>query len=514
MQTRSISTVFLQTSFFATIAVAAAMIGAPPANAAVPGDPQIQDAVEDELEFDQAVAGGDIDVAVEGGWVTLSGSVETVLEKRRARALAGSVRGVIGVINEIRVDPDVFSKSAKELERDIESALTLNPTTERFEISVNANDDGHVRLSGTVDSWPERQVAERATLGVIGVKSVENLIAVEPAEQRTDPEIRNDVVAALRWNTLVRAPLIEVEVNDQKVTLSGSVRSLAERDFARDLAGVAGVTEVDASGLAVMPLDGNSDRFDDADIDVSDDAIREAVESAFERDPEVPDDIRVVVDGSKVILRGAVSRYAAKFEAAREARDIVGVSRVDNRIKVRPETPIEASAIARAIGRALRNDPVVESYEIVPLVDKGQVTLSGVVDTYFEKSRAEQVVGAVAGVRSVNNNLRVTKDRFPMTYDPFVDPVPIYDYDWYDYTPTVTWASDAEIREQIESELWWSPFVDSDEVNVSVEGGVATLTGTVDSWSEYRAARDNAFEGGAIWVDNDLVVVTTEESSG
>jgi len=35
---------------------------------------------------------------------------------------------------------------------------------------------------------------------------------------------------------------------------------------------------------------------------------------------------------------------------------------------------------------------------------------------------------------------------------------------------------------------------------------VAELTGTVDSWSERDAATDNAYEGGAVSVDNDLEV--------
>jgi osmotically-inducible protein OsmY len=39
-----------------------------------------------------------------------------------------------------------------------------------------------------------------------------------------------------------------------------------------------------------------------------------------------------------------------------------------------------------------------------------------------------------------------------------------------------------------------------------VTDGVATLTGTVDSWAERRAATDNAYEGGAVWVENELWV--------
>jgi hypothetical protein len=50
------------------------------------------------------------------------------------------------------------------------------------------------------------------------------------------------------------------------------------------------------------------------------------------------------------------------------------------------------------------------------------------------------------------------------------------------------------------------PFVDSDEITVAVNGQVARLSGTVDSWSEREAAVKNAYDGGAISVENDLRV--------
>jgi osmotically-inducible protein OsmY len=66
--------------------------------------------------------------------------------------------------------------------------------------------------------------------------------------------------------------------------------------------------------------------------------------------------------------------------------------------------------------------------------------------------------------------------------------------------------TDAAIKEDIEDELFWSPFVDLDEVTVKVDGGTAILTGEVDSLGEYEAATENALEGGAHEVDNNLVV--------
>ena len=74
------------------------------------------------------------------------------------------------------------------------------------------------------------------------------------------------------------------------------------------------------------------------------------------------------------------------------------------------------------------------------------------------------------------------------------------------YAPSSTAKSDPEIAEAIRNELWWSPFVDADGITIVVEDGIATLTGTADSWAERQSATENAYEAGAVWVDNDLGV--------
>jgi osmotically-inducible protein OsmY len=63
-----------------------------------------------------------------------------------------------------------------------------------------------------------------------------------------------------------------------------------------------------------------------------------------------------------------------------------------------------------------------------------------------------------------------------------------------------------ELAVDIREELWWSPYVDADDVTVTVDDGEAILTGKVDSWSEYSAVNENAYEAGAVAVDNELKV--------
>ena len=108
----------------------------------------------------------------------------------------------------------------------------------------------------------------------------------------------------------------------------------------------------------------------------------------------------------------------------------------------------------------------------------------------------------------MDNNLVVQKNYDPYVYDPYVDfgGYYVYGYDWYNHIPTYPDKTDFRIKQNIKDELWWSPYVDLDDVTITVDKGVATLTGTVDSWLEYGAAQDNAYEGGAVYVDNQLTV--------
>jgi osmotically-inducible protein OsmY len=96
-----------------------------------------------------------------------------------------------------------------------------------------------------------------------------------------------------------------------------------------------------------------------------------------------------------------------------------------------------------------------------------------------------------------------------MPYEWMNYPYPHYRY-YYDYGPyygRTNNRADEEIRDSIKNNMFWDSWVDSNKVNVGVDHGVVTLTGTVDSWREKRAAGDDAWDTpGVVDVDNDLKV--------
>jgi osmotically-inducible protein OsmY len=513
MKKKCVSENFLRGSIIFTTVIAVIIIGCTtiPVLAAKPqlSDRSIADAVEDELLMDSAVPSYLIDVAVTDGIVTLSGRTDNILAKERAARIARIVKGVRAVVNEIRVDPPLL-RTDQEIRENVIAALLTDPATDSYEVDVAVNRNG-VTLTGTVDSWQEKILCATVAKGVKGVKGVTNKIRVTSPQHRSDEEIRAEVEKTLQWDAFVDHALIHVTVRDSKVFLSGVVGSAAEKRWAHLDAHVQGVNSVDDSMLEVKRWARDPDLKGDKYTKKSGVEIEAAVKDALLADPRVfsfnlrPE---VAEDGTTVILRGTVDNLKARRAAAQDARNTVGVRQVENRIKVRPVEILSDEKIEEKISSALMRDPYVESYEISVDVINGVARLYGTVDSYFEKARADDVASRVNGVIVVDNALIVEKDYERYMPDPFLDGGYLSDYDWYRYRPRYTVKSDRQIKADIEDELFWSPFVDADDVKVTVEDGKATLTGTVGSWSEYGAAQDNAYEGGAVNVDNDLIVTS------
>ena len=491
----------------ATLLIAAglSLAAGPGSAAAVPvEDLLISDAVEDEMNADTTFSSHWIDVSTKEGVVTLSGMTDNILSRERAARIAETVKGVRAVVNTIEVAVPA-SISDKDIQADVEKALLVDPATDSYEVSVGVKDNV-VTLSGEVDSWKEKELCGKVAMGVKGVKDVRNEVIFEYNKERPDEEIRQDIAQALRWDVLVDHALITVVVENGNVELSGTVGSLAEKSRASANAYVSGVRSVDAENLDVRLWARDPSLKQGKYENVSDEAIAEALEDAFLDDPRLaPFRIQAEVARGVVTLRGRVDNLKAKDAAAQDARNTVGVVRVKNRLKVRPKERYRDDELEENIQLAINRDPDLALRQITINVRNGVADLFGAVDNFREKMQARDLASRINGVIAVRNHLAVTGVYSPYPYDPFVE-------DWYaedltyPYEPMLTFKSDQEIQEEIEDELFWSPFVDGDKINVRVENGTAILTGKVDTLREYNDAAQNAREGGAVLVDNQLTV--------
>jgi osmotically-inducible protein OsmY len=203
-------------------------------------------------------------------------------------------------------------------------------------------------------------------------------------------------------------------------------------------------------------------------------------------------------------LSGSVASARAKRVAEELARQTVGVLRVENRLEVDAQPPLGDRSLESIVAGALSSNPHTDGFQLKIQASAGRIVLRGSVDTTFQRALAGQLASGIRGVRQVDNELSVTEPELVYTYDPyagrhapFVRPMPV------SRQPALP---DDAIAQSIRNELRWSPFVDAQQIKVSVSRGEATLTGKVDSPTERRAAHKNAYEGGALTVNDRLTV--------
>jgi len=214
-------------------------------------DRQIQEYVQDALDWEPSVDAAEIGVSVENGVVALRGEVNSYSDRATAERVALGVYGVKAVANELEVRlRDGQHRTDTDIAQSVLSALKWNTQIPEDQITV-AVSNGWVTLKGRVDWQYQRSTAESVVRDLIGVRGVTNSISVEPHVSAAD--VKTKIEAALKRSAEVDARRINVAVSDDKVTLTGNVHAWFERDEARRAAWSApGVKNVE-DRLAVVP---------------------------------------------------------------------------------------------------------------------------------------------------------------------------------------------------------------------------------------------------------------------
>ena len=214
-----------------------------------------------------------------------------------------------------------------------------------------------------------------------------------------DEQLRSDVEQELRWEPSVRAEQIGVSVKDGVVELDGHVDNYfekwaAERAAMRVLNAKAVASEIKVE----MP---SASVRTDADI-------ARAAMNHLEWNYSVPATVKVQVSDGCVTLRGAAEWQYQKEEAERAVRSLRGVKWVSNEITVTPT--LHAIDVKLKIESALKRNWAFYDNDIQVNVSGHRATLTGTVDSMYQKNEAGNIAWNAPGVWSVDNELLVDWD--------------------------------------------------------------------------------------------------------
>jgi osmotically-inducible protein OsmY len=207
-------------------------------------DLEIKRNVERELDWEPSVNAAEIGVAVKNGIVTLSGYIQSYMERYAAERATARVADVKAVVNELEVRlPSSSERTDEDIARAAVNALAWSIEVPKDRIKVRVS-KGWITLEGTVDWHFQKKAAEKAVRDLTGVRGISNLIDVKP--QVKPSEVKAEIQDALKRSAELDARQITVEANGDKVILRGTVRSWVERDEAERAAWRApGVRTVD-----------------------------------------------------------------------------------------------------------------------------------------------------------------------------------------------------------------------------------------------------------------------------
>ena len=215
------------------------------------------------------------------------------------------------------------------------------------------------------------------------------------ALMKTNLQLQTEVLRAIKWEPLLRESDITVEALDGMITLSGVVGNYIQKSQAEDA--VKRITGVKAIVEKIEVVFDNDDEKSDAEIVVD-------VLNALTANKDIPfDRIQIEVEDGHVTLDGKLEWNHQKQAAQKAVSMVKGIKVLTNHIEIETDSPDEVEKAD--IEQAIERNWAMNNQDIQVYVSSNNVTLHGIVHSYYQKEEAERMAWNAPGVWTVNNEL-------------------------------------------------------------------------------------------------------------
>lgn len=217
---------------------------------------------------------------------------------------------------------------------------------------------------------------------------------------KNNAELQKDVQDAIQWEPLLNAAEIGVTVNDGVVTLTGVVDSYSKKLEAEDA--VKNVTGVKALVEKIEVKFHNTWHKNDNELATD-------VLNALKTNWSVPaDKVKVKVEDGWITLEGELPWNYQREAAKTAVHYLMGVKGVTNNIKIKAET--HDAIEKKDVEAALERNWAINTEDIDVSVSGTKVTLTGTVNSWYQKAEAERLAWKTPGIWNVDNQLKVEYD--------------------------------------------------------------------------------------------------------
>jgi osmotically-inducible protein OsmY len=204
--------------------------------------------------------------------------------------------------------------------------LARNPRIRGSEIALTVK-HGAVTLNGMVPTLDDKICAERAVKNIRGVRAVANDIEVKlPDEMRkADEGIAEQIGRLLSWYSSLRNMVVNANVDDGRVTLTGEVDFLYQKELAAER-----VAELDGVSAVSNQIKIRERRA------IDEQEVKRQITAALRRHANIEaSGINIFVADGEVKLEGTVGAYRERDLVVEAVRATAGVQDVVDNLRVR-----------------------------------------------------------------------------------------------------------------------------------------------------------------------------------